>query len=123
MILGFIRVQNGAIVTHRKTFVLSPLTNWEVDQPFWIPAILLGTALTGFTAAFSDLLYPIEIISILIACVFSIVIGWQVGQLRLHGSSLRGTTYGQALWGRFASLQEVRADIDAKLGTSRMGDS
>lgn len=123
MILGSIRVEGDAIITHRKTFVLSQLTNWEVYQPFWIPAILLGAALSGFTAAFSDLLYQIEITSILCASVFSIIAGWQVGQLRLHGSSLRGTTFGQALWGRFASLQKARANIDAKRGHSPKGDT
>ncbi len=114
MIMGSIRVKGGTIVTHKKTFILSPLTFFDVNQPLLIPSILLAGAFAGFTVAFSDLLYPIEITSILGACALVIIIGWQVAQLRLHGSDLRGTSYGQALWGRYASLQKVRAELAKK---------
>jgi len=122
MIIGTIRIENGTIVTHKKTFVLSPLTFFDVNQPFLIPSRLLAGAFIGFTVAFSDLLYPIEIASILGASLLSIVAGWQVAQLRLHGSDLRGTTYGQALWGRYASLQKVRSDIAVKLDLAKETD-
>lgn len=118
MIWGFVHVEGGAIVTHKKTFVLSSLDYFEVEQPFIKPAVIMGCAFAGYTAAFSDLLYPVEIASILAACSLSFVAGWHLAQLRLHGSSLRGTTYGQAVWGRYESLQEKRAEIVQELGSS-----
>ena len=121
MIIGSIRVKGGTIVTHKKTFVLSPLTFFDVDQPLLIPSIILAGAFAGFTVAFSDLLYPMEIATILGASALSLIIGWQVAQLRLHGSDLRGTTYGQALWGRYASLQKVREELEEKFDATVTG--
>ena len=121
MIIGSHCFVGDTLRTHKKTFVLSSLDYFEVEQPFFKPAMIMGGAFASFTAVFSDLLYPVEITSILGACGFSLVAGWHVAQLRLHGSSLRGTTYGQALWGRYKSLQEIRTEIVAKVEADTLG--
>ena len=115
MIWGSVRVEGGAVVTHNQTFVLAALTNFKVERPFRTPSLLLGGAIIGWTAAFADLLFPLEILSTLGVSGLSILIGMQAGQLRLHGGNLRGTTFGHALWGRYASLNKVRAEIAAKV--------
>ncbi len=121
-IWGSVRVEGGAVVTHNQTFVLAALTNFKVERPFKMPSLLLGGAIAGWTAAFAELLYPLEIFSALGISGLSVLGGMQVGQLRLHGADLRGTTLGHAVWGLHASLQEVRAEIAAKLDFSKKSD-
>ena len=122
MIWGSIRFNGGAIITHKKTFVLSPLDYFDVYQPLLMPTRILGGAFIGFTAVFADLLYPVEMASILGASFFSIGIGWQIAQLRFHGGNLRGTTYGHALWGRYASLQKIHSEISDKFDFNKEND-
>lgn len=115
---GSVRVEGGAVVTHNQTFVLAALTTFKVERPFLMPSILLGGAISGWTVAFADLLYPMEILSTLGVCGLSVLVGMQVGQLHLHGGDLRGSTLGHSLWGRYASLNSIRAEIAAKLDTT-----
>ena len=119
MILGFAYVKDGAIVTHRDTFVLPPLSSLSIRRPFCAPAFLLGGAFAGFTITFVDLLYPMEIFSTLGACAVSILTGIQIGQLRLHSGDLRGTTLGHLVWGSHGDLNEKRAELTAKITASK----
>jgi len=121
MIWGTVKVKDSVIETNKYTFVLSVLTNFGVERPFLIPSRLLSGAFVGFTIAFSDLLYPIEIFLILGASGLSIFAGAQIAQLRLHGGDLRGTTLGHALWGTHSSLQNERAKIADKISPNTIG--
>ena len=119
IIIGFVRVKDGAIVTHRDTFVLPPLSSFSIRRPFCAPALLLGGAFAGFTITFIDLLYPIEIFSTLGACAASILAGVQIAQLRLHSGDLRGTTLGHLVWGSHADLNKKRAELTAKITANK----
>ncbi len=120
-IWGSVRVEGGAVVTHNQTLVLAALTVFKVERPFLMPSLLLAGAFGGWTAAFFNLLYPVEIFSTLGASALSVLIGLQVGRLHLHGGDLRGSTLGQSSWGRYRSLNRVRTEIAVKLDTLRNG--
>lgn len=121
MIWGTVEVKDGVIETNKHTFVVSVLTNFGIERPFLIPSRLLSGAFVGFTIAFFDLLYSVEIFLILSICGLSVFAGAQIAQLRLHGGDLRGTTLGHALWGTHGSLQKVRAKIADKMSPNTKG--
>ena len=68
MIWGTVEVKDGVIETNKHTFVVSVLTNFGIERPFLIPSRLLSGAFVGFTIAFFDLLYSVEIFLILSIC-------------------------------------------------------
>lgn len=115
MTWGKAEIRGGTLETRNQNFVLASLTTFKVERPLLAPSLLLGGAFAGFTVAFADLLYPSEILSTLSVSGLSVFAGMQIGQLRLHGADLRGTTLGHALWGRYASLNQTRKEIAAKV--------
>ena len=111
MIIGFVQVQDGAVTTHRDSFILSGVSVVSVRRPYLAGAILLGCGLAGFALAFGDLLYPHECL-VLATFVFSLLfLGLQIGQLTLLSRDLKGTELSSAVWGTPSALQKIRAEI------------
>lgn len=111
MILGSVKVNKNAVVTHRDSYILANLSVVSVRRPFLAGAMLLGGAFVGFGMAFGDLLYNHEIATITITSITAILVGSQVGQLSLLSRDLRGSELSGAVWGRYSSLQTIRTDI------------
>ncbi len=123
MIVGFVNVENGAVITHRDSYLLKNLSVVSVRRPFLGGAVLLGLSFGGFSIAFGDLLYPGEIATILGLSAFALIAGVQVGQLKLLSRDLRGSELADAIWGQYSSLNHIRTKIVQSLNTNAEGDT
>ncbi len=121
MIIGSIRVENDAVVTHRESYRLFHLSVVSVRRPFLVPAFLVSASLGAFGFAFHDLLFDSEKLFIAGAIVASIVVGWSVAQLKLLSRDLRGSELSDAIWGSAGCLQRVRSEIIVKLSKANRG--
>jgi hypothetical protein len=113
MILGFIQVdvQGGSLHTHRDSYRLDQLTVVSVRRPFLMGGLVFSLGLGGFAIGFADLLFVHEIATVVVAAVVLLVLGWQVGQLKLLSRDLRGSELVDAIWGRYAPLNRFRLQI------------
>ena len=111
MILGFVKVENNAVITHRDSFILSSLSVVSVRRPYLAGAVLLGLGAGGFALAFADLLYPDEVLTLIISAIAILVLGSQIGQLSLLSRDLKGTELSSAVWGHPSALQKIRKHI------------
>lgn len=122
MIIGFVKVNKNAVVTHRDSYILANLSVVSVRRPFLAGAMLLGGTFLGFGMAFGDLLYTHEIATISAVSIAAILAGSQVGQLSLLSRDLRGSELSGAVWGKYSSLQTVRSDIVTALHAANDGE-
>ncbi len=122
MILGYVRVEGGSVSTHRDSYMLSSLTVVSTRRPFLGTAILLGSGFCAYALAFIDLLYTSEIATIFGVAIIFVLAASQVGQLSLLSRDLRGSELSGAIWGQYAALNKVRADIVQKLDNSETGE-
>ncbi len=119
MIFGSVSVNENAVVTHRDSYLLKSLSVVSVRRVFLAPGLLFGAGFTGFGIAFSDLLYPSEIITIFSAVIAAIITGAQVGQLKLLSRDLRGSELSGVIWGRYSALNKIRTEIIQKLSSTQ----
>lgn len=117
MIIGSVDLQNGAVVTHRDSYLLKNLSVVSVRRPFLGGAILLGSAFAGFSLAFFDLLYFNEVATIVGLSTVVLFASMQVGQLKLLSRDLRGSELTGVIWGQYSSLNLIRAQIVQSLDT------
>lgn len=121
MVFGklIVDARQGAIHTHRDSYLLDTLTTVSVRRPFLPTGCLIGGGLTSFGAAFGDLLYGGEI-AVLVGAVLALVgAGLTLGRLSLISRDLRGSEFASAIWGGYASLQSSRARIVDAIVISR----
>lgn len=111
MILGMVRVEENAVITHRDSYLIDTLTVVSVRRPFLLPGAAFGVAFFAFAAVFLDLLFAGEIITILVASIMAPVVAAQIGQLKLLSRDLRGSELSGVIWGRYADLNHVRSTI------------
>ena len=74
MTFGEFYIKNKAVHTHNDTYILSNVTTISARRPFFGASLLIAALMSGFVAAFYDLLYPSEIIAIglgVTACLFT----------------------------------------------------
>ncbi len=115
MILGHVTVTDGAVNTHRDSYLLQNLTVVSVRRPFFAGALLFSAGALAFAAAFSDLLYLFEITCLVGFAVLSLLAGHTIAQLKLISRETKGTELAGAVWGQYRSLQNVRSEIVASL--------
>ena len=123
MIIGSVSLKNGAVITHRDSYLIKNISVVSVRRPYLAGAMLLGGAFSGFGFAFGDLLYMGEIITITGLSVAAIIAGAQIGQLSLLSRDLKGTELSGAVWGWHSSLQRIRNEIMAALHTKHEGET
>ena len=123
MILGFISIDlaEGAIHTHHDTYLLRDISVVSVRRPFLASALTFGGGISGFAAAFLDLLYPVELSTLAVIGGGIVLLGFQVGQLSLLSRDLRGSDLSGAVWGRYASLNAKRRAVASTITTLRKG--
>ncbi|MCP4099244.1 MAG: hypothetical protein GY748_23720 [Planctomycetaceae bacterium] len=114
-IIGSVSVENGAITTHRDSYLLSNLSVVSVRRPFLASSVFLGAGFSGFGIAFGDLLYAGEKLSVIGLSAVAIFLGSQIGQLSLLSRDLKGSELSSAVWGWHSSLQSIRMDIVSAL--------
>ncbi len=114
-IVGTITVTDKAVSTHRDSYLLDRISVVSVRRVFLPSSILTVTGLATFCAAFSDLLYPAEILAMAGISALTLIAGTQVGQLKLLSRELSGNELGDVIWGRYAALNAVRLQIAGKL--------
>lgn len=121
MIFGSITIdeREGAVHTHRDSYLLDQLTVASVRRPLLPIALLFGVGLVGFAARFGDLLYESEIVIAIGAGALALLIGTQIGQLKLLSRDLRGSELSGAVWGRYGRLNQARRGIARALAASR----
>lgn len=111
MMIGYAKVENGAVVTHRDSFILSNVSVVSVRRPYLAGSLLLSCAALGFGAAFIDLLYDEELVVIAEIALGLLLLGSLTGQLTLLSRDLKGTERSSAIWGTPGSLQKIRTQI------------
>lgn len=111
MIFGTVRLEDGAVTTHRDSYLIDTLTVVSVRRPVLAPALLTGGGLAAFTVSFAGLLYPGELATISAASLTVLLTGWQLGQLKLLSRDLRGSELSGAVFGRYADLNRIRREI------------
>lgn len=113
MIIGYVDIDldDGVVETHRDSYTLQNLTVVSVRKPFLAGGILFGGGFLGFTYAFGDLLFPLEIATIVSVSSLTLCLSWQAGQLKLLSRDLSGSELSGVIWGRYATLNRVRRDI------------
>ena len=114
MILGSIAVQDGAVLTHRDSFILSNVSVVSVRRPYLAGAVLLSGGFIGFVATFADLLYPDEAMAVVAGVLSLLIIGFNAAQLTLLSRDLKGTELTSAVWGTAGDLHKARARIVAE---------
>jgi hypothetical protein len=121
MIIGSLKVEAGAVVTHRDTYDLEGIKVVSVRRPGLAPAILVGGGLAGFSLAFADLLYASEMLFLLGIGFGSILIGLWLAQLKLLSRDLRGSELVDAVWGSYTQLNVIRGNIAAHMRSADRG--
>ncbi|PCJ82173.1 MAG: hypothetical protein COA52_20235 [Hyphomicrobiales bacterium] len=121
MIFGSVNLDGNAVNTHRDSYLLSNLSVVSVRRPFFGAAVLLGCSFAGFSAAFGDLLYPVEIATIIGLSSAAIIAGYQTGQLKLLSRDLRGSELSGVIWGQYKSLNIIRSKIIQKISQHDLG--
>jgi len=111
MIIGTVTVTDDAVITHRDSYLLNSLTVISVRRPILIPSSMMALSGAAFGIAFSDLLFPMEIVGIGIFVSAASLIGFQVGQLKLVSRDLKNTELSSAIWGQYHALQNHRHKI------------
>jgi len=114
MIIGSIKVNNGAVVTHRDSFILSNVSVVSVRKPYLAGTVVLCACAVGFISTFADLLYPNELMAVGVSAAVLLSIGFKVAQLTLLSRDLKGSELSSAVWGTSGDLQRARADIVAE---------
>lgn len=121
MIFGSITVDDGSVNTHRDSYLLSNLSVVAVRRPFFGMAVLNGVGLGGFAVAFADLLYTGELVSIGAAIGLIVLVGWNIGQLKLLSKDLRGSELSDVIWGSYNALNRVRLEIASAMRAVKSG--
>ncbi len=111
MIIGFVRIENGAVNTHRDSYILENLSVVSVRRPFLIATSLFAGGALAFAVGFYDLLYLIELMVLLSIAALLLIAGQVIGQLKLISRETKGTELAGAVWGNTKSLQDIRRAI------------
>lgn len=113
MIIGYVDVnaEDGAVETHRDSYLLDNLTVVSVRKPFLAGGLLFGLGFVGFTLVFGDLLFMHEIGMTLGASLGALVAGLSLGQMKLLSRDLRGSEISTVIFGSFGELNKKRRDI------------
>ena len=115
MIIGTITLTDKAVSTHRDSYLLDRISVVSVRRVFLPGSIVIFTGIGAFCAAFSDLLYPSEILIMTGVSALALIAGFQVGQLKLLSRDLGGSPLSDVIWGRYAALNAIRLQIAGKL--------
>lgn len=121
MILGRVAVIDGAVVTHNDTYLLKELSVVSVRRPLLAGCLMMGGGLLAFTAGFGDLLYAGEIGTLAVLGSGQVLIGWQLGQLKLLSRDLKGSELAGVIFGQYRHLNRIRHDIAASLHRQSRG--
>ena len=122
MIIGHAEVSDGAVITHRDSFMLSNITAVSVRRPYLAGNSLLALGLGGFALQFGDLLYPEELGFLAGLAASLLVMGMLSARLTLLSRDLRGSELSSAIWGTQGDLHRVRREITAARQVLRSGD-
>ncbi len=121
MIFGHVEVSDGAVSTHRDSYLLKNLTVVSVRRPFFAGSLLAAAGALGFAAAFADLLYLFEIACLTGFAVLAMLGGHTVAQLKLLSRETKGTELADAVWGTYSALQRERLKIAGALREDKLG--
>ena len=113
MIFGSVDVTATSVDTHRDSYLLEQLTVVSVRRPMWITGLMTSIALCAFLIGFFDLLYVGEIAVLSGMSITALLIGWQLGQLKLLSRDLRGSELSGAIFGQYDDLNRLRREIAA----------
>jgi len=105
------KIRGNTLVTHRTGYQLDSITAADVQRPLLSMSVVPAIGGCAFCFAFSDILYPVEIASIIGCVVTIIVVGARIGQLKLVSRDLRGSELSGAVWGSIRHLKSIHAEI------------
>jgi len=115
MMLGTCDVENGIVITHKTTYVLSSDTKPDVRRMLFGPGIVLASGLTFMGVGFADVLYAHEIGLIVVAAAASLFCGSQIARLVILDRVTRGTEQETANYGLHSTLQDKRQEINVEI--------
>lgn len=115
MMLGTCDVENGIVITHKTTYVLSSETKPDVRRILFGPGIVIASGLSLMSFGFADVLYAHEIGLIAVAAVASAFGGSQFARLVILDRVTRGTEQETANYGLHSTLQAKRQEINTEI--------
>lgn len=121
MIFGRVHIANGAVQTHRDSYLIKELSVVSVRRPCLAPALMICGATCAFLFGFSDLLYPGEMIFLTGVLAGSLLLGVLLGRSRLLSRDLRGSELSGVIFGSAAHLNCIRRDISAAIQNEQNG--
>lgn len=104
MIIGYVKVEDGAVITHKDSYLLENISTVSVRRPYLAGAVLMCGALIGFAVSFSDLLYEKELMVIGGISFLLFLIGLLTASLTLLSRDLKNSELSTAVWGTQARL-------------------
>lgn len=113
MIFGSVDVTATSVDTHRDSYLLEQLTVVSVRRPLWVTGMMTSITLAAFGIGFFDLLFPGELAVLSTLSTTALLIGWQLGQLKLLSRDLRGSELSGAILGQYTDLNRLRREIAA----------
>ena len=113
MIFGSAEIRDGALHTHRDSYLLDQITTISARRSLAAPGVAMGAMLCGFAGVFGDLLYAHEWAVLGVSAAICCAGGLWLGQLKLSSRDLKGSELSSALWGSYSSLNRLRHDIAA----------
>ena len=108
MLLGRLAIGHTAIHTHNDSYRLADISVVSTRRPFLAAGLMTGTATGLFAIAFSDLLYPGEIIAASAIGILAILVGLTLGRLTLVSRDLRGSRLSDTIIGTYRHLNRLR---------------
>ena len=105
------KIQGNMLGTHRSIFLLDRITAADVSRPLLSMAAIPAVGAFAFTLGFADILYVGEIFIILGSAIAWLIVGANIGQLKLVSSDLRGSEVSGAVWGSYRHLKNIHHQI------------
>lgn len=121
MLFSPINIEDGAVHTRNDSYLLGNLTVVSARRTLLGSGLLIAGTLGGFAFAFSDILWPHELIGIWLVSAISLVGGFVIGRLRFHSRDLNGSELSGVIWGTYGHLNCVRREIVAAMRASKSG--
>lgn len=103
-------VTSTRVETPRADFDIGSIRAVEINRMPLIVTLAVSAAALGSSWALSPILYPSEILVIVLTALVAVTVSTQVGCMRVSGSGWRGTETGR-FWGWVRTLRKVRQAI------------
>lgn len=110
---GGFEVTANMLRTRRRTYELKNIEHISLHQPLLVLAVITACALSLFTASFFKYLYQGEVIALIGGSIVGVLLGLNMGALKIHSLALREDQ--KPLHGSIRHLKAVKKAVEAAI--------